>query len=252
MAQLEISLQDGPRRTRIRDRRRAVVRREGRGRARAGVVVTGDQADARIASAASGGAEDRARAGASARARHLDDEHGHRRTRATRRPTTFSPRRSITPRRSSTSTRRRSIWPVCDSVRARGTTRRARTRARGPARSRRWTRRTRWRSCTRRSSTGPTSFWSSTPIRWGNASSLYYRMVERMNCVQNQVTIANRVLLRNKVASFIITGGQDNVQAVAGQMLGFFAESAATFRSSRTSRTHADGRPRTWRTTRAR
>jgi multimeric flavodoxin WrbA len=69
----------------------------------------------------------------------------------------------------------------------------------------------------------------STPIRWGNASSLYYRMVERMNCVQNQVTIANRVLLRNKVASFIITGGQDNVQAVAGQMLGFFAEVGCHF-----------------------
>jgi multimeric flavodoxin WrbA len=69
----------------------------------------------------------------------------------------------------------------------------------------------------------------STPIRWGNASSLYYRMVERMNCVQNQVTIANRVLLRNKVASFIITGGQDNVQAVAGQMLGFFAEIGFVF-----------------------
>jgi multimeric flavodoxin WrbA/nitrite reductase/ring-hydroxylating ferredoxin subunit len=69
----------------------------------------------------------------------------------------------------------------------------------------------------------------STPIRWGNASSLYYRMIERMNCVQNQVTIANRVLLRNKVASFIITGGQDNVQAVAGQMLGFFAEVGCHF-----------------------
>lgn len=69
----------------------------------------------------------------------------------------------------------------------------------------------------------------STPIRWGNASSLYYRMVERMNCVQNQVTIANRVLLRNKVAAFIITGGQDNVQAVAGQMLGFFAEVGCHF-----------------------
>jgi multimeric flavodoxin WrbA/nitrite reductase/ring-hydroxylating ferredoxin subunit len=64
----------------------------------------------------------------------------------------------------------------------------------------------------------------ATPIRWGNASSLYYRMVERMNCVQNQITIANRVLLRNKVGGFIITGGQDNVQSVAGQMLGFFAE----------------------------
>ncbi|MEP6619800.1 MAG: Rieske 2Fe-2S domain-containing protein [bacterium] len=69
----------------------------------------------------------------------------------------------------------------------------------------------------------------ATPIRWGNASSLYYRMVERMNCVQNQVTIANRVLMRNKVAAFIITGGQDNVQAVAGQMLGFFGEIGCHF-----------------------
>ena len=64
----------------------------------------------------------------------------------------------------------------------------------------------------------------ATPIRWGTASSLYHKMVERMNCVQNQITIRNRVMLRNKVASFIITGGQDNVQAVAGQALTFFAE----------------------------
>lgn len=64
----------------------------------------------------------------------------------------------------------------------------------------------------------------ATPIRWGVASSLYFRMAERLNCVQNQTTIRNRVLIRNKVASFIITGGQDNVQGVAGQLLGFFAE----------------------------
>jgi hypothetical protein len=32
------------------------------------------------------------------------------------------------------------------------------------------------------------------------------------------------VLIRNKVAAFLIVGGQDNIQAVAGQMLGFFAE----------------------------
>jgi hypothetical protein len=37
-------------------------------------------------------------------------------------------------------------------------------------------------------------------------------MAERLNCVQNQVTIRNQVLIRNKVASFIITGEQDNVQ----------------------------------------
>src|ERR1051326_1644943 len=69
----------------------------------------------------------------------------------------------------------------------------------------------------------------STPIRWGAASSLYYKMVERMNCIQNQVTIRNRVLMKNKTAAFIIIGGQDNVQAVAGQMLGFFAEIGCTF-----------------------
>lgn len=69
----------------------------------------------------------------------------------------------------------------------------------------------------------------ATPIRWGAASSLYFKMVERMNCIQNQETIANRHLLRNKVASFIITGGQDNIQAVAGQMLGFFAEIGCQF-----------------------
>jgi multimeric flavodoxin WrbA/nitrite reductase/ring-hydroxylating ferredoxin subunit len=64
----------------------------------------------------------------------------------------------------------------------------------------------------------------STPIRWGQASSLYFKMAERLNCVQNQVTTHNKVLIKNKVAGFIIVGGQDNVQGVAGQMLGFFAE----------------------------
>ncbi len=69
----------------------------------------------------------------------------------------------------------------------------------------------------------------STPIRWGSASSLYFKMAERLNCVQNQVTIRDNVLIRNKVAAFIITGGQDNIQAVAGQMLGFFAELGFSF-----------------------
>jgi multimeric flavodoxin WrbA/nitrite reductase/ring-hydroxylating ferredoxin subunit len=72
-------------------------------------------------------------------------------------------------------------------------------------------------------------FWAdavivSSPIRWGSASSLYFKMIERMNCIQNQVTIRDNVLIRNKVASFIVTGGQDNIQAVAGQMLVFFTE----------------------------
>lgn len=64
----------------------------------------------------------------------------------------------------------------------------------------------------------------STPIRWGAASSLYYKMAERLNAVQNQITLKNRVLINNKVVGLIITGGQDNIQAVAGQMLTFFTE----------------------------
>ena len=69
----------------------------------------------------------------------------------------------------------------------------------------------------------------ATPIRWGAASSLYFKLAERLNCVQNQVTLNDRMLIQNKVASFIITGGQDNVQGVAGQMLAFFSELGFTF-----------------------
>jgi nitrite reductase/ring-hydroxylating ferredoxin subunit/multimeric flavodoxin WrbA len=69
----------------------------------------------------------------------------------------------------------------------------------------------------------------ATPIRWGAPSALYHKMVERMNCIQNQYSVANRLLLRNKVVGFVITGGQDNVQAVAGQMLGFFSEVGCHF-----------------------
>ena len=45
----------------------------------------------------------------------------------------------------------------------------------------------------------------------------------------NQVTIHNKVLIRNKVAGFIITGGQDNIQAVAGSMLTFWSELGFVF-----------------------
>ena len=77
-------------------------------------------------------------------------------------------------------------------------------------------------------------FWAdivliATPIRWGGPSSLYFKMAERLNCVQNQITIHDRVLIRNKVAAFIVIGGQDNVQAVAGQMLMFFGELGFSF-----------------------
>lgn len=69
----------------------------------------------------------------------------------------------------------------------------------------------------------------ATPIRWGQASSLYYKMAERLNTVQNQITLKNKILVRNKVAAFIITGGQDNIQQVAGQMMCFFTDLGFAF-----------------------
>lgn len=62
-------------------------------------------------------------------------------------------------------------------------------------------------------------FWAdvvlvATPIRWGAASSLFFKMAERLNTVQNQITIRNRVMLTNKVA---------------GQMMQFFAELGLRF-----------------------
>lgn len=64
----------------------------------------------------------------------------------------------------------------------------------------------------------------ATPIRWGAASSLYFKMVERLNCVQVDVATKEKQIIINKVAGFIIVGGQDNIQGVAGQMMSFFGE----------------------------
>jgi nitrite reductase/ring-hydroxylating ferredoxin subunit/multimeric flavodoxin WrbA len=69
----------------------------------------------------------------------------------------------------------------------------------------------------------------ATPIRWGNASSLYYQMVQRMNCVQNQSITHETYLIRDKVAAFIITGGQDNVQHVAGELMTFWSQLGFVF-----------------------
>ena len=68
-----------------------------------------------------------------------------------------------------------------------------------------------------------------TPIRYGQPSSLYYKMVERLTCVHNQLTLNDTNLLIDKVAAFIITGGQDNIQAVAGSMILFWSELGFTF-----------------------
>lgn len=69
----------------------------------------------------------------------------------------------------------------------------------------------------------------ATPIRWGSASSLYYKMIQRMNGVQNQTVTHNRDPIRDKVAAFIITEGQDNVQHVAGELMAFWSQLGCVF-----------------------
>jgi multimeric flavodoxin WrbA len=69
----------------------------------------------------------------------------------------------------------------------------------------------------------------ATPIRWGSASSLYYKMVERLNCVQIQITLKDNHLIKDKVIGFIITGGQDNIQNVAGGLMVFWSELGFVF-----------------------
>ena len=50
-----------------------------------------------------------------------------------------------------------------------------------------------------------------------------------MNCVQNQSVTNQQYLIRDKTAAFIITGGQDNVQHVAGEMLSFWSQLGFAF-----------------------
>jgi nitrite reductase/ring-hydroxylating ferredoxin subunit/multimeric flavodoxin WrbA len=69
----------------------------------------------------------------------------------------------------------------------------------------------------------------ATPIRWGSASSLYYQMVQRMNCVQNQAITHDTYLIRDKVAAFIVTGGQDNIQHISGELMTFWSQLGFVF-----------------------
>ena len=50
-----------------------------------------------------------------------------------------------------------------------------------------------------------------------------------MNCVQNQNITHETYLIRDKVATFIITGGQDNVQHVAGELMTFWSQLGFVF-----------------------
>ncbi len=69
----------------------------------------------------------------------------------------------------------------------------------------------------------------ATPIRWGSAASLYYQMAQRLNCVENQHALYGKDLIGEKPAGFIIVGGQDNVQHVAGELFSFWSQMGFSF-----------------------
>lgn len=64
----------------------------------------------------------------------------------------------------------------------------------------------------------------ATPIRRWNASSLYYKLVERLNCIENQKEVYGVDLLHNKLMGMIVMGAQDGAQHVMGQMMSVWSE----------------------------
>ena len=69
----------------------------------------------------------------------------------------------------------------------------------------------------------------ATPIRWGGASSLYYKMVERMNCIQNQETIANRTCCATRSPASSSPAGRTTCRRWPGRCSTFFAEIGCQF-----------------------
>ena len=69
----------------------------------------------------------------------------------------------------------------------------------------------------------------ATPIRWGNAQlTLLSNGSENELCTESSITHES-YLIRDKVAAFIITGGQDNVQHVAGEVMTFWSQLGFSF-----------------------
>jgi hypothetical protein len=64
----------------------------------------------------------------------------------------------------------------------------------------------------------------ATPIRRWNASSLYYKLLERLNCIENQKEVYWVDLVHNKLMGMIIMGAQDGAQHVMWQMMSVWSE----------------------------
>jgi nitrite reductase/ring-hydroxylating ferredoxin subunit/multimeric flavodoxin WrbA len=86
----------------------------------------------------------------------------------------------------------------------------------------------------------------ASPIRWGAASSLYFKMAERLNCVQNAITIRDQVLIRNKVAGSSSSAARTTSRASPARCWASSPSSASPSHSFPTWPIRAAGRARTW------
>ena len=64
----------------------------------------------------------------------------------------------------------------------------------------------------------------ATPIRWGSPSSLYFKLVERLNCIENQKEVYGVDLIHDQLCGGIIIGAQDGAQHVMGTMMSVWSE----------------------------
>ncbi len=72
----------------------------------------------------------------------------------------------------------------------------------------------------------------ATPIRRWSASSLYYKLVERLNCVENQKEVYGVDLVHDKLMWMVIIWAQDGAQHVMWQMMSVRAELGFAFSKS--------------------
>ena len=61
----------------------------------------------------------------------------------------------------------------------------------------------------------------ASPIWWGNMSSLLQMAIERMDELNNELLRTGSSPLANKAAGIVITGGEDGVQHLIGQIANF-------------------------------
>src|SRR5215813_10881549 len=86
----------------------------------------------------------------------------------------------------------------------------------------------------------------ASPIRWGAASSLYFKMAERLNCVQNAMTIRNQVLIRNGLLDSLSSGDKTIFRRWRATCWVFSPNLASYFPSSPILRAHAAGHTKIW------